>query len=71
MTRHATPMNPSDTVHKTVFRVSGALAPSTKTSHGTPQRKNAFGPLHKKSRFALRELDTSVTIFEFGLTRKR
>jgi len=71
LTRHATPMNASDVVHKIIFKAGGALKPIAKTTHGIHQRRNALGPLHSRSRSGLRDLDTSGSIFEFGLTRIR
>ena len=71
LTRHATPMNASDVVHKIIFKAGGALKPSAKTTHGTHQRRNPLGPLHSRSRSGLRDLDTFGSIFEFGLMRIR
>src|SRR5262249_19185339 len=71
LTRHTTPMNPSDVVHKTVFKVGRASKPSAKTNHGTHQRRHALHPLHSRSRSELRDLDMSVTIFQRFLDSAR
>src|SRR6266404_2471335 len=56
LSRHTTPMNVSDVVHKTVFRAVGVQKPSAKVNHGTHQRTHALGPLHSRSRSGPHEL---------------
>ena len=62
LTRHTTPMNASDVVHKTVFKAGGALKPSAKATHGTHQRRHALGPLHSRSRSGPHELASADCI---------
>src|SRR5262245_24952615 len=50
LTKHTTPMNPSDVVHKTVLKAGDAEKPSAKANHGKHQRTHALDPLHSRSR---------------------
>ena len=48
--KHTAPMNPSDNVHKTVFKTGDTKKPSANANAGRHQKRNIFIPLHKRSR---------------------
>src|SRR5436305_660636 len=57
-------MNPSDVVHKTVFKAGGSRNPSAKAHNGTQQKRNALGTLHSKSRCGPHVLNACLAIFK-------
>jgi IS5 family transposase len=68
LTRHTTPTNASDVVHKSVFQLGGVKKPSAKTNQGTHQKRQALGPLHSKSRSGPLELASADCISVNELT---
>jgi hypothetical protein len=44
-------MNPSDNVHRTVFKPGDTKKPSANVTDGRHQKTNIFVPLHNRSRF--------------------
>jgi len=49
--KHTVPMNPSDDVHKTVFKPGDTKKPSANAKDGRHQKRNILVPLHNRSRF--------------------
>jgi hypothetical protein len=48
--KHTVPMNPSDNVHKTIFKPGDTKKPSANANDGRHQNKNIFAPLQNASR---------------------
>ena len=48
--KHSVPMNPSDSVHKTVLKPGDTKKPSANANDGRHQKRNIFVPLHNTSR---------------------
>jgi len=48
--KHSVPMNPSDNVHKTVFKPGDTKKPSANANDGRHQKRNILVPLHNTSR---------------------
>jgi hypothetical protein len=62
--KHTVPMNPSDNVHKTVFKPGDTKKPSANANDGRHQNQNIFAPLHNTSRcFGPHALDMSLIFF--------
>jgi hypothetical protein len=48
--KHTVPINPSDNVHKTVFKPGNTKKPSANANDGRHQKRNIFVPLYNTSR---------------------
>ena len=48
--KHIVPMNPSDNVHKTVFKPGDTKKPSANANDGRHQKRNILVPRHNRSR---------------------
>ena len=48
--KHTVPMNPSDNVHKTVFKPGDTKKPSANAKDGRHRKRNILVPLHNRSR---------------------
>src|SRR6266487_2832534 len=67
--KHTVPMNPSDNVHRTVFKLGDTKKPSANATDGRHQKRNILVPLHNISRCCgPQALGRSLIVPEFSLS---